>query len=444
MKEVSLLKLLADKENLERILDNLTEGIIAHDKERRILFFNRAAEIITGFKRDEVLGKDCHDAFGRPFCGDRCAFLGTAPEVFPDKTYPLTFLNRKQLPKRIEMNVTSMTDYGGRFVGIIAAFRDVTDLIGLRLKAGEIDRFAGIVGRDPKMLNVYRQIQDLAATDFPVHISGETGTGKELVALAIHNESQRAGRPFVPINCGALPEGILESELFGHVKGAFTGAIRDKKGRFELADGGTIFLDEVAELPRTVQVKLLRVVQESRFEKVGDEKTISVNVRLISATNRDLRQEVASGRFREDLYYRICVVPIHLPPLRERKADIPLLAEHFLAQAAEKNSRHLLLSRTSTEALNAYDWPGNIRELQSAVHYAIVRSRGSIIQPDDLPPQIFKNSMSKTEPGPRRKLNHDLVKAALEKSGGNRAKAARNLGVGRATLYRFLGQKLKE
>ncbi len=439
MKDIFLQKLLSDKENLERILDSLTEGIIAHDTDRRILFFNRAAESITGYSRELVMGKDCHEAFGRPFCGENCSFLGGVPEPFSHKSYPLTFLNKRQEPKRIEMKVTAMNDREGGFAGVLAAFRDVTDLIGLRLKAGELDCFAGIVGRDPKMLDVYRQIQDLAATDFPVHIYGETGTGKELVAAAIHNESRRAGKPFVPINCGALPEGILESELFGHVKGSFTGAIRDKKGRFELADGGTIFLDEVSELPKIVQVKLLRVLQESRFERLGDEKTISVDVRLISATNRDLRHEVELNRFREDLFYRICVVPINLPPLRDRRGDIALLAEHFLEKAEERDPRHMGISRASMDALSSYDWPGNVRELQSAIHYSIVRSRGLVIQPDDLPPQILEKSHPRQAGNPRRKLDSGSVRQALEKSGGNRAKASRLLGVGRATLYRFLG-----
>ena len=207
------------------------------------------------------------------------------------------------------MSVTGMYDGGGAFVGVLASFRDLTEIISLQLRLGELAGFSGLVGRDRRMLDVYEQIRNLATTDYPVHITGETGTGKELVASAIHNESARAGGPFVPVNCGALPEGLLESELFGHVKGAFSGAIRDKKGRFELADGGTLFLDEVSELPRHMQVKLLRVLQEGRFERVGAEKSICVDVRIISATNKDLRREMERQNFREDLYYRLSVVP---------------------------------------------------------------------------------------------------------------------------------------
>ncbi len=237
------------------------------------------------------------------------------------------------------MSVTGMYDDDGAFVGVLAAFRDLTEITSLQLRLGELTSFSGIVGKDRRMLEVYEQIRNLSATDYPVHITGETGTGKELVAAAVHNESSRAGGPFVPVNCGALPEGLLESELFGHVKGAFSGAIRDKKGRFELADGGTLFLDEVSELPRHMQVKLLRVLQSSTFERVGGEKTISVDVRIISATNLDLRRQMERQNFREDLYYRLNVVPIRIPALRERKNDIPLLVSYFLEQAAEQGQK---------------------------------------------------------------------------------------------------------
>ncbi|MBW1798803.1 MAG: sigma 54-interacting transcriptional regulator, partial [Deltaproteobacteria bacterium] len=326
----------SDKKNLEEILDNLTEGIIAHDKERRILFFNRAAEKITGYSREEVLGKGCHEVFGGPFCGGRCSFQKGAPEILDHLSYPLNILTKDGQARRVEMSISGMNDDTGSFVGVIASFRDVTDLTGLKIQVGDLTGFAGLIGRDPKMLKIYRQIRDMATNDYPVYISGETGTGKELVAAAIHNESRRGGMSFVPINCGALPEGILESELFGHVKGAFTGAVRDKKGRFELANRGTLFLDEVTDLPRVVQAKLLRVLQEGTFERVGGEKTTTVNVRIISATNRDLKREMKRGAFRDDLYYRINVVPINLPPLRKRKNDVPLLIEHFLEKYVEE------------------------------------------------------------------------------------------------------------
>jgi transcriptional regulator with GAF, ATPase, and Fis domain len=313
-------------------------------------------------------------------------------------------------------------------------------MIGLKVQAGQLNGFAGIVGRDHKMRQIYKQIRELGSNDYPVHITGETGTGKELVANGIHNEGRQDGGAFVPINCAALPEGVLESELFGHVKGAFTGAMRDKKGRFELAHGGTIFLDEVADLPKSVQAKLLRVLQEGTFERVGGEKTISVDVRLISATNRSLRHEVEKGRFREDLFYRISVFPIHMPPLRQRKGDIPLLLTHFLNKAQMEVQKSAHFSDEALSIMVNYPWPGNVRELQSAIRFAIVRCRGRMIQPENLPMELRNWKETRSSRGPSGKLDIESVRTALAQSGGNKAKAARLLGVGRATLYRFLAK----
>ena len=433
-----LYKNLAEKKNLEGILDNLTEGIIAHDKDRRIYFFNQAAEKITGYRREDVLGKDCHEAFSGPFCGNRCSFQEGCPDFLDNAYYPLNILTKEGEPRRIEMVVSGMEDHAGRLDGVIASFRDVTELTGLKIRHGDLEEFSGIIGRDPKILQVYDQIRDLGTSDYPVHITGETGTGKELVAVAIHNESRRGGGPFVPVNCAALPEGTLESELFGHVKGAFTGAVRDKKGRFALADGGTLFLDEVADLPMYVQAKLLRVLQENAFERVGAEKTTSVNVRIISATNRDVKREVERGSFRKDLYYRINVVPIHMPPLRKRKNDIPLLVEHFIYKARGEGQESHGLSKEALAIMMEYPWPGNVRELQSAIRFALVKSKGRVVQPEDLPLELVRWRDGRPPRGPSRKLGVESVRAALAQTGGNKARAARILRVGRATLYRFL------
>lgn len=437
-------KNLANMKNLENILDSLSEGIIAHDKNRYLVFFNRAAEEITGYSRKDVLGKDCHKAFGGPFCGSRCSFKEGSPDFLDRLSYPINILTKTGKPRRLEMTVRGRSDDAGRFIGILASFRDVTDLIGLRIQLGELDGFAGIIGRDPKILQVYEQIREMSINDYPVHIAGETGTGKELVAHAIHDESRRGGGPFVPVNCAALPEGTLESELFGHVKGAFTGAVRDKKGRFELANNGTLFLDEVTDLPKAVQAKLLRVLQDGAFERVGGEKTISMDVRIISATNRDLKSEVEKGNFREDLYYRINVVPIHIPPLRKRKNDIPLLIEHFLGETLEESQKTPGFSKDAMAIMIDYPWPGNVRELQSAIRFALVKSKGRIIEPDDLPLELKNWQNERPSRGPSRKLDAQSVRAAMAQSGGNKAKAARILGVGRATLYRFLADFHKQ
>jgi PAS domain S-box-containing protein len=424
-----------DLRTLERLLDRLQEGVIGHDKDRRIFFFNRAAAALTGFRKEEVLGRDCHEVFGGPLCGKQCSFCGGAPDAWTELNYPLNIVTRQGEPKQVEMSVVGLRDEKGRFAGVLAAVKDITSLVGLKLWTGDAVGFAGIVGRDPRMIQIFKQITRLAENDYPVLITGETGTGKELVAAAIHSESRRARGPFVPVNCGALPEGVVESELFGHVKGAFSGALRDKKGRFELADGGTIFLDEVAELPKNMQVKLLRVLENGAFERVGGEKTITVDVRVISATNRDLKREIERKNFRRDLFYRLNVVPLELPPLRERKGDIPLLGDFFLHRARKREDKIPHFSPEALSLLQKYPWPGNVRELQNAVHYALARSEGGTLGPEELPQEIRAGGSRR---GPAPKLDLETVQAALSQCGGNKVKAARLLGVGRATLYRVV------
>jgi len=324
----------------------------------------------------------------------------------------------------------------------------------LRWRLRTTRSFHGMIGTAPAMQEIFETIRQAAVADYPVLVSGESGTGKELVANAIHNESRRQGGPFVPVSCGALPETILESELFGHVRGAFTGAIREKKGRFELADGGTLFLDEIGELSATMQVKLLRVLQEKRFEKVGGERTIQVDVRIIAATNRDLRAAVQSGIFREDLYYRLAVVPIHLPPLRERKEDIPFLVEQVLAGIRQEYAKPIRgVSDEAMDRLFAHPWPGNVRELINALQFASVRCTADVILATHLPLDVRQGG--EAAPGARVaeavppagedaifkrtcKLERGAVDAALARTGGNKVRAAKLLGVGRATLYRFL------
>ena len=432
------------RKNAERVMDSMHEGIIAHDLNRKIFFFNRAAEKITGCSRHEIIGKDCHDIFLGGICRNHCSFKDTknTPHL-PETPYLVNITDKNQQNKQLEMNVVEMKNSLGSPVGVVASFRDLTREMEFATRLGEVEQYAGIVGNNSKMLGIYQTISELASSKVPVFIEGESGTGKELVAAAIHNKGNRKDKLFVPVNCGALPENLLEAELFGHVKGAFTGAIRDKKGRFELADGGTIFLDEIGDISPAMQVKLLRVLQDGTFQKVGGEETLKVNVRLVSATNKNIRHELETGRFREDLFYRICVAPLKLPALRDRKSDIPLLARYFSKHNQdEERPQNVILAQDTIDTLMTYDWPGNVRELQNAIRYLLFRCKSEVARPQHLPENIVQHHASAIQISPRKprrkKLNIEMVQQALEQTGNNRLEAAKLLHVGRATLYRFL------
>ena len=432
------------KRTSDLVLDQISEGVIAHDLNRRILYFNTAAERITGFKREEVLNQDCRTVMPGGLCGPKCLFCGgsKAPGRPVDHEIEITTAGGEH--RRVAMTINPMRDRAGVDIGILGCFRDISRDLERARRLDESEQFAGIVGRDPKMVALYDLIPELAHSNAPVLIQGESGTGKELVAAALHTEGPRAGKMFVPVNCGALPEGLLESELFGHVKGAFTGAVRDKKGRFELADGGTIFLDEIGDISPAMQVKLLRVLQEGCFERVGGEHTIKVNVRVISATHRDLQKEMAVGKFREDLFYRLSVVPLIVPPLRERPTDIPLLASHFLKRLAAE--RDLAFSPEALEFMLGYGWPGNVRELQNWIQFALIKCKTGQILPEHLPPVALKRVVPAPVAGAtpdgapkgRQHLTKELVEDAISRAHGNKVEAARLLGISRATLYRFL------
>jgi sigma-54 dependent transcriptional regulator, acetoin dehydrogenase operon transcriptional activator AcoR len=438
---------------LANVVDSLQEGIIAHDLKRKVFLFSKSAERITGVARSAIVGRDCHDLFQPRLCGEACVFCdGDQPSgASTGSTYTARFLSGDG-SHRLHVTRLPLTDEQGATIGALATFTDTTKIDELERRLGETESFSGIIGRDHRMLEIYNLIRDLADNDFPVVVSGESGTGKELVAAAVHNESLRRDRLFVPVNCGALPEGTLESELFGHVKGSFTGAIRDKKGRFELADKGTLFLDEIGDLSLPMQVKLLRVLQEGVFEPVGSETSRKVDVRVICATHRNLKEMVARGTFREDLYYRLAVVPIEMPPLRERRNDIPLLARHFLEKTTSRLARGTMaFSDDTLSILMNYAWPGNVRQLQNAIQYALIKCRSATIMPEHLPPELPAATYVTTgvthipgKVGRRPKLSDDVVERALVKAGGNKAKAARLLGVGRATLYNFMNSRERE
>ena len=440
------------RRNLELVLDNLAHAVMAHTLNRRIFYFNKAAERITGFRREEILGIDCHEVFTpQRFCGGGCLFCEAAESaarcMVRTRTATVPFTRPDGEERFLEMTIMPLADAEGTHVGALLSFEDQTELNALRQRLTHRHTIGSLVGRDPKTLALFDQIREVAPVNVAVLIEGESGTGKELVAQAIHQESSRAGGPFVPVNCGALPEGILESELFGHVRGAFTGAVQDKKGRFELADGGTLFLDEVAELTAAMQVKLLRVLQDQSFERVGGERRIHVDVRVLSATNQNLRRLMEEGRFRRDLYYRLCVIPIFAPPLCERPLDIPVLVDVFLDETAAAAGRPALTpSNEALDALMRYPWPGNVRELRNAVEYVNVKCRDRAFHLEHLPPPVLAyvetdQPLRRARRGPEPKFSDEELRRALERTGGNKSRAAALLGVGRTTLYRRLGPR---
>jgi transcriptional regulator with PAS, ATPase and Fis domain len=451
---IPITELLEEDGFLKRLFDSIPCGVLVVDKDRRVQALNNVLEQTFGISLAESINKRGGDALrcihansDPEGCGfsEECQFCNVRNTALDALEGKQTHRNKANIQLLVDHKLCDLQllvsaaplDHDGKRFAIII-LEDITELNNLRMRLGTEQGFAGIIGQNSMMRELFQTIRDVTDINIPVLIHGESGTGKELVAAAIHNEGPRASKPFVPVNCAALPEGILESELFGHVKGAFTGAMRDKRGRFELADGGTLFLDEIGDMPKILQAKLLRVLQEGRFERVGDEKTLSVDVRIISATNRDLKREVEKNNFREDLFYRLNVVPVNLPPLRKKKDDIPLLAEHFLRKAIEDYPESEGLSKEALAVIIDYPWPGNVRELQSALRFALIKSKGGLIRPEHLPAELTDWEKAQSTRGPSRKLATESVRDALARSGGNKAKAARLLGVGRATLYRFI------
>ncbi len=434
----------------DRIIESSINAIAITDLHGKLKYVNNAFLKLWEYQNSkDVIGRAISEFWHKT--NDTLWIIET---IFSDGSWVGKISGRKKDDSKLDLQLSAFIvkekGESSESLCMVFSFVDITELTHLRRRLKTEQCFAGIIGRDPKMLELFDTIREVTEVHVPVLIQGESGTGKELVAAAIHDEGPLADKPFVPVNCGALPEGILESELFGHVKGAFTGAVRDRKGRFQLADGGTIFLDEIGEIPVSTQVKLLRVLQEGVFQRVGDEEDIKVDVRVISATNKDLAKEVAEGSFREDLYYRLCVVPVYLPPLRERRNDIPLLAEYLLKKAvAGKGNNHVTLSSEAIDIMMDYDWPGNVRELENAIQHALVKCRGDLLLPEHLPSNILKMGMvtersSKKGTKKRKsKLNLETVWKALAETGGNKIDAAQKLGISRATLYRFLEESEK-
>ncbi len=424
------------------ILDSVADGVFTINEKGEITFFNRAAEEITGFTKGEALGHNCFDIFRANICQTNCALKETIKTGREIINLPINIINKdgKELP--ISVSTAVLRDEKGKIIGGVETFRDLSAIEELRKELQQQYTFQDIVSKNHTIQEIFQILPDIAESDSTVLIQGPSGSGKELFAKAIHNLSLRKDKPFVKVNCGALPDNLLESELFGYIKGAFTDAKRDKPGRFALADGGTIFLDEIGDMSPALQVKLLRVLQDREYEPLGGTNTVKVDVRVVAATNKDISTLVRSRQFRDDLYYRLNVVKIDLPPLYRRREDIPLLIEHFVVKFNLKMGKNLSgVSEEVIAFLMGYGFPGNVRELENIIEHAFVMCKGETIELRHLPPELIEQSKEdfleeKGVDQPLQRSEAESIRKALERNRGNRLRTARELGIDRSTLWR--------
>ena len=425
----------------EAILESISDGVFTVDMEWRVTSFNRAAEKITGVPRKEAIGRRCSDVFRSSMCGDACALqqtLKTGKAIIGKSGY-IVDSDGNRIP--ISISTALLRESDGRVIGGAETFRDLSEVEALREELGAKFRVGDLTSRSPLMQRVFEVLPAIAVSPSTVLILGETGTGKELVARTIHSLSPRNRGPFIAVNCGALPDTLLESELFGYKAGAFTDAQKDKPGRFGLAAGGTLFLDEIGEVSPALQVRLLRVLQERTYEPLGATRSEVADVRVIVATNRDLAERVRQGFFREDLYYRVNVVRLELPPLRRRKEDIPLLVGQFVDRFNRLQQKAVQgIAAEALSLLMAHDWPGNIRELENAIERAFILCSEGSIGIVHLPGELTAHGEAAGTDADMRSA-HDIldagaIRAALERNSFNRMAAARELGIHKTTLFR--------
>ena len=424
----------------ETILDSIVEGVFTVDRDFRITSFNNAAARITGFTKEEAIGQYCREILRCSACMEHCPIkeaMETGGNIIGLEKNIITEQN-KEIP--VSISAAVWRDRSGNPIGGVEVFRDLSALVELKKELEEKYSFQDIISRNKTLLEIFGILPDIAESDATVLITGESGTGKELFATAIHHLSPRRQKPFVKVNCGALPETLLESELFGYKRGAFTDAKQDKPGRFKLAEGGTIFLDEIGDISQGTQVKLLRALETKEYEPLGGTRTEKADVRIISATNKNLWFEVQSGMFREDLYYRLNVITIDILPLRERREDIPLLIDHFLDHFNKIKGRTISgLTPPAFEILLNHDYPGNVRELQNIMEHAFILCKMSHIGPEHLPTYLRRKPHSKGKVRGRHavaEFEGDLILETLRKHGGKIRKTAEELGIHRATLWR--------
>jgi len=425
---------------MQMILDSIADGVFTVDADFRITSFNRAAEEITGVTGEEALGRPCCEVFRAEICEGDCALKQTVRTGKPvvNRAVYILRADGKRVP--ISISTAMLKDARGNLVGGVETFRDLTLVETLRKEVQKSFAFEDMISRNSRMREMFNILPDVALSDSTILIEGESGTGKELLAKAIHQLSSRSARPLVTVNCGAIPDSLLESELFGYRAGAFTDAKRDKPGRFALAQGGTMFLDEIGDITPALQVRLLRVLQEKTFEPLGATKPVHADVRVIAATHKDLKAMVQAGGFREDLYYRVLFFRLVLPPLRERREDIPILAQHFVDRFNRIKGKDIVgLSHGALSAFMEYDWPGNIRELENAVEHAFILCHGGLIDARHLPGPL-RRSAEEADIVPIGLSLADIevraIRDALARSKGRKIAAARELGINKTTLWR--------
>jgi PAS domain S-box-containing protein len=420
------------------IVDSISDGVFTVDTQFTITYFNRAAERITGFRAEEAIGKHCFEIFRTEVCHNRCAIRDTLSSHEPVSNVRVTIITHDGREVPISLSTEVLRDESGSFAGVVEFFRDLTEVEHAREALEQERVLESIVSASPAVRRVIQMLPNIAESECNVTIHGPSGSGKELFAEAIHKLSPRRYGPYIRLNCAALPATLLESELFGYVRGAFTDAKRDKPGLFALANGGTLLLDEISEMDVSLQVKLLRVLANGEYQPLGATRTLRTDARVIAATNADLQKAIAEGRFREDLYFRINVVAVELPPLSERPEDVPLLVEHFIEKVRDRIHKPVKRAGVRTLALlQRYPFPGNVRELQNAIEHAFVMCDGEELRPEHLPEHLVADvELLGARPDPRSERR--MIEDALKRHGGNRSAAAEELRMHRTTLWRKL------
>ena len=428
--------------SMDVILDSIADGVFTIDNEKNVTSFNKAAEKITGISKEHAIGQKCFDVLHANICQTACVLektLKTGKEIID---LPIIVINSEGKTIPVSISTAVLKDKKGEIIGGVETFRDLSSIEELRKEISKRYTFEDIISKNHEIQKIFDVLPDIAESDSTVLIQGASGSGKELFARAIHNLSHRKEKPYIIVNCGALPDTLLESELFGYLKGAFTDAKGDKPGRFALAEKGTLFLDEIAELSTALQVKLLRVLQQKEYEPLGATFPIKANVRIIAATNQELSQLLARGTFREDLYYRLNVIKIELPPLAERREDIPLLVDHFINQFNLKKGKKIIgMPHHVLNVLMKYEFPGNVRELENIIEHAFVLCHGSQIEIEHLPKEFIEKfeedkTSNKKSAGRLKEAENVLIIDALKRYAGNRSKAAEELGIDKSTLWR--------